>query len=137
LLAERAPRWTGGAAIVNISSVAGIVGSSGAVCYNASKGAVRTMTKGLALELARLRIRANSVHPGIIDTDMGREVVDRVMSSRNVDEDEARQRLARGVPLRTLGQPAYIADAVAFLASDRAAYVTGLEMVVDGGFTAQ
>jgi NAD(P)-dependent dehydrogenase (short-subunit alcohol dehydrogenase family) len=137
LLAERAPRWTGGAAIVNISSVAGIVGSSGAVCYNASKGAVRTMTKGLALELARLRIRANSVHPGIIDTDMGREVVDRVMSSRNVDEDEARQRLARGVPLRTLGQPAYIADAVAFLASHRAAYVTGLEMVVDGGFTAQ
>jgi NAD(P)-dependent dehydrogenase (short-subunit alcohol dehydrogenase family) len=137
LLAERAGQWAGGAAIVNISSVAGILGSSGAICYNATKGAVRTMTKGLALELARHRIRVNSVHPGIIDTTMGQEVVTRVAASRNVDDDEARRRLAHGVPLRTWGQPANIADMVAFLASDRAAYITGAEMVVDGGYTAQ
>jgi NAD(P)-dependent dehydrogenase (short-subunit alcohol dehydrogenase family) len=137
LLAERAGQWAGGAAIVNISSVAGILGSSGAICYNATKGAVRTMTKGLALELARHRIRVNSVHPGIIDTTMGQEVVTRVAVSRKVDDDEARRRLARGVPLRTGGQPANIADMVAFLASDRAAYITGAEMVVDGGYTAQ
>ena len=137
LLAERAPRWAGGAAIVNISSVAGLVGSPGAICYNASKGAVRIMTKGLALELARSRIRVNSVHPGYIETAMGQEVVNSVMASRSVDEGEARRRIARGAPLRTFGQPANIADAVAFLASDRAAYVTGAEMVVDGGITAQ
>jgi NAD(P)-dependent dehydrogenase (short-subunit alcohol dehydrogenase family) len=137
LLAERAPRWPGGAAIINISSVAGLVGSPGAICYNASKGAVRIMTKGLALELARSRIRVNSVHPGYIETDMGREVVTRVAASRKVDEDEARRRIAGGTPLREFGQPHNIADAVAFLASDRAAYVTGAEMVVDGGYTAQ
>jgi NAD(P)-dependent dehydrogenase (short-subunit alcohol dehydrogenase family) len=137
LLAERAPRWPGGAAIINISSVAGLVGSPGAICYNASKGAVRIMTKGLALELARSRVRVNSVHPGYIETDMGREVVTRVAASRKVDEDEARRRIARGTPLREFGQPRNIADAVAFLASDRAAYVTGAEMVVDGGYTAQ
>ncbi|MDB5481580.1 MAG: 3-alpha-(or 20-beta)-hydroxysteroid dehydrogenase [Caulobacteraceae bacterium] len=137
LLAERAPRWAGGAAIVNISSVAGLVGAAGAVCYNASKGAVRIMTKGLALELARSRIRVNSVHPGLIDTTMGQEVMSRVAAALRVDDEEARSRLARRTPLRTLGKPAYIADAVAFLASDRAAYVTGTEMVVDGGFTAQ
>ena len=137
LLAERAPQWAGGAAIVNISSVAGLVGSPGAICYNASKGAVRIMSKGLALELARSRIRVNSVHPGYIETDMGREVVTRVATARNIDEDEARQRIARGAPMRTFGQPANIADMVAFLASDRAAYVTGAEMVVDGGYTAQ
>jgi NAD(P)-dependent dehydrogenase (short-subunit alcohol dehydrogenase family) len=137
LIAERAERWTGGGAIVNMSSVAGLVGSAGAICYNASKGAVRIMTKGLALELARARIRVNSVHPGFIDTDMGREVVVRVAASRKVDEDEARRRIARGAPLRTFGQPSNIADAVTFLASDRAAYITGTELIVDGGYTAQ
>jgi NAD(P)-dependent dehydrogenase (short-subunit alcohol dehydrogenase family) len=68
---------------------------------------------------------------------MGHEVITRVAAARKVDEDEARRRIVRGTPLREFGQPGNIADAVAFLASDRAAYVTGAEMVVDGGFTAQ
>ena len=137
LLAERAPLWPGGAAIINISSVAGLVGAAGAICYNASKGAVRIMTKGLALELARRQIRVNSVHPGLIDTHMGQEVLDSAAARLGVGDNEARARLARGHPLGRLGLDSNIADAVAFLASDRAAYMTGSELVVDGGFTAQ
>ncbi len=137
LLTERAPRWAGGTAIVNLSSVAGLVGAAGAICYNASKGAVRIMTKGLALELARSQVRVNSVHPGLIDTHMGQEVLDRTAARLGVGDNEARTRMARGHPLGRLGQDRNIADAVCFLASDRAAYVTGSELVVDGGFTAQ
>ncbi len=74
-LAERAPKWAGGAAIVNLSSVAGLRGSAMVTCYNASKGAVRLLTKGVALEVASRNIRCNSVHPGVIDTLMGQEVV--------------------------------------------------------------
>ena len=137
LLAERAGRWSGGTAIVNLSSVAGLVGAAGAVCYNASKGAVRIMTKGIALELARRGVRVNSVHPGLIDTAMGQEVLDRTAARLGVGENEARTRLARGHPLGRLGRDSNIADAVVFLASDRAAYMTGSELIVDGGFTAQ
>jgi NAD(P)-dependent dehydrogenase (short-subunit alcohol dehydrogenase family) len=137
LLIERAGLWAGGTAMINLSSVAGLVGAAGAICYNASKGAVRIMTKGLALELARSQVRVNSVHPGLIDTHMGQEVLDRAAARLGVGDNEARTRLARGHPLGRLGQDRNIADAVAFLASDRAAYITGSELVVDGGFTAQ
>jgi len=136
-LTERAALWRGGASIVNISSVAGLVGSSGGACYNASKGAVRLFTKGLALEVARRRIRVNSVHPGLIDTVMGESVVANVSAARHLGGDEVRARLARGHPLGRLGEDHEIADAVLFLASDRAAFITGSEMVVDGGFVAQ
>lgn len=137
-LAERAGLWPGGAAIVNLSSMAGIVGSALASAYNASKGAVRLMTKGAALELAGARIRVNSVHPGVIDTDMGAKVMAEytatgLMGSAN----EVRDRTIALHPLGRLGAPGEIAQAVTFLASDRASFITGAELVVDGGFTAQ
>jgi len=73
LLAERAGRWRGGASIINLSSIAGLVGSAGTSAYNASKGAVRLLTKSLAMEFAALKVRGNSVHPGVLQPDMGRE----------------------------------------------------------------
>jgi len=135
-LAERAPRWAGGAAIVNLSSVAGLVGNAGASCYSASKGAVRLMTKCLALELAPARIRVNSVHPGVIDTHMGGEVVHGLAALGGVGDNEARARVDAMHPLGHMGRVADIAEAIAFLASDKAAFMTGSEMVVDGGLTA-
>jgi NAD(P)-dependent dehydrogenase (short-subunit alcohol dehydrogenase family) len=137
LLAERAPMWAGGAAIVNLSSVAGIVGSAGVVCYNASKGAVRLMTKGLAMELAPLRIRVNSVHPGVIDTAMGQEVVDGFAAATGGGGNETRERVAQMHALGRMGDVSDIANAITYLASDKAGFMTGSEMVVDGGFTAQ
>lgn len=136
LLAERAPLWRGGAAIVNLSSVAGLVGSALAVCYNASKGAVRLLTKGLAMELAGARIRVNSVHPGIIDTDMGRGLVSDFSKALGIGDNDARSQLVALHPLGDFGEASHIADAVTFLASDKAAFMTGSEMVVDGGYTA-
>jgi len=136
LLAERAGKWAGGAAIINLSSVAGLVGAVGAACYNASKGAVRLFTKGVALELATSGIRVNSVHPGIIDTKMGAEVVSGFSALGGMGENEARVQAAQAHPMGHMGQPQNIADAIVFLASDRAAFMTGSELVVDGGMTA-
>lgn len=137
LLAERAPLWRGGAAIINLSSVAGIVGSALAGCYNASKGAVRLLTKGLALELAPLKIRVNSVHPAIIETDMGRALVGDFSAAAGVGNNDMRANLTRLHPLGAFGEARNVADMITFLASDRAAFTTGSEMLVDGGFTAQ
>jgi NAD(P)-dependent dehydrogenase (short-subunit alcohol dehydrogenase family) len=136
LLAARADKWQGGTAIVNLSSVAGIVGSNGAACYNASKGAVRLFTKGMALELAPARIRVNSVHPGIIETAMGQQVVDAFSALGGIGQNEARDRASALHPLGHFGNPGNIADAIVFLASDKAAFITGSELVVDGGYTA-
>lgn len=136
LLAERASKWKGGTAIINLSSVAGLVGAAGASCYNASKGAVRLFTKGVALEVASAGIRVNSVHPGIIETKMGDEVVSGFSALGGVGENEARAQAAQIHPLGHMGQPQNIADAIVFLASDRAAFMTGSELVVDGGLTA-
>lgn len=136
LLAERAAQWPGGASIVNLSSMAGLVGSAGAACYNASKGAVRLFTKGCALELAPARIRVNSVHPGIIETNMGAEVVHGISTMSGASENEARAAAAAVHPLGHMGQPQDISNAVVFLASDKAAFMTGSELVVDGGVTA-
>ena len=136
LLAERAGKWDGGTSIVNLSSMAGLVGSAGAVCYNASKGAVRLLTKGLAMELAAAGVRVNSVHPGVIDTAMGDEVLAAVSLATGVGDNEARTAMAARHPLGRMGQPRNVADAVVFLASDRAGFMTGSEVVVDGGFTA-
>jgi NAD(P)-dependent dehydrogenase (short-subunit alcohol dehydrogenase family) len=137
LLAERAPRWRGGAAIVNLSSVAGIVGSALAVCYNASKGAVRLLSKGLAMELAPARIRVNSVHPGIIETDMATQLVAEFSGAMGVGGNDARNRFVEMHPLGHFGAPSNVADAIVFLVSDKAAFMTGAEVVVDGGFTAR
>jgi NAD(P)-dependent dehydrogenase (short-subunit alcohol dehydrogenase family) len=137
LLAERAGQWAGGGAIVNLSSVAGLVGGANYVSYNASKGAVRLLTKGLAMELAPRKIRVNSVHPGLIETAMGQQLVTEFSQAAGVGDNEARMQLASLHPLGHTGQPGNIADGVVFLASDKAAFMTGAELVIDGGLTAQ
>ena len=136
LLAERAHRWAGGASIINLSSVAGIVGSALVSCYNASKGAVRLYTKGVAVEVAPLKIRCNSVHPGIIETDMGRDLVTRFAEAAGAGENDTRAGLSNMHALGHFGVSQNVADAIVFLASDRAAFMTGSEMIVDGGMTA-
>ncbi|WP_176599060.1 MULTISPECIES: SDR family NAD(P)-dependent oxidoreductase [Sphingobium] len=135
LLSEGATRWDGGASIVNMSSIGGLRGSPGFTAYAASKGAVRLMTKCLALELADRRIRVNSVHPGLIETAMGRQLVSEVAQRDGGDLGISAQ-INAGEPLAGAGSPADIAHAVVFLASDKAAFMSGSELVVDGGQTA-
>lgn len=135
-LAERASQWDGGAAIVNLSSVSGLIGAPMTLAYSASKGAVRLMTKTAAIECARagMQVRVNSVHPGIIDTPMMSEAVTAMTGGRG--NNEMMERLATSHPLGRLGRDTDIANAVTFLASDKAAFMTGAELVVDGGMTA-
>jgi len=136
LLAERAHLWRGGTAIVNLSSVAGIEGAAGGTCYNSTKGAVRLFTKGCAKELAAARIRVNSVHPGVIDTDMGRKLIDDFAVAQGTGNNETLANVSAMHPLGHLGEPQNVADGVVFLASDRAAFTTGSELIVDGGLSA-
>ena len=124
-----AMRRSGGGSIVNLSSVAGMVGLRTAVAYGAAKGGVRIATKTIAVELARDGIRCNSVHPGFIWTNMQAQA----MGTR----DPAQVQLGALVPLGGLGRPQDIADCVLYLASDESKYVTGAELTVDGGMTAQ
>lgn len=137
-IAERAQQWDGGGSIVNISSVAGLVGSANTVAYSASKGAVRLMTKGAAIECAeqKLKIRVNSVHPGIIDTPMMDGAVKFIASAAGTDPAAEKARMAKRHPLGRVGRDTDIANAVLFLASDASAFMTGSEVVVDGGMTA-
>ncbi len=139
LLKEGGARLPGGAAIVNLSSIAGLVGSPRMPAYSASKGAVRLLTKSVALEYGQKKypIRINSVHPGVIDTDMGQMVVDLVMKRMAKDEAVARALLVSQHPIGRLGKAEDVANVIAFLCSDDAAFVTGSELVVDGGYTAQ
>lgn len=126
----RAMRQCGnGGAIINLSSVAGKVGFRGSASYAATKGAVKLMTKSVALETAAEGIRVNSVHPGIISTNMQQKAV-----QDNAGNYDA---IVAGIPARRLGEPRDIANCVLFLASDEAGYVNGAEFVVDGGYTAQ
>jgi 3(or 17)beta-hydroxysteroid dehydrogenase len=138
LLRECAARWAGGAAIVNMSSIMGLIGSGFSGAYSMSKGAVRLYTKSAALELASQRIRVNSVHPGFCDTDMAagakKFFVEKGMAA---DEDAAQKMLVQRHPIGRLGTADDIARAIIFLASDDAAFITGSELVVDGGYTAQ
>ena len=138
-IAKRAQQWPGGGSIINLSSVAGLTGAAFAVPYNASKGAVRLMTKGAALECAQLghKIRVNSIHPGIIDTMMGQKVMDDAAATGAGSANEVRSNMIALHPLGRLGVAADIANAVVFLASDDAAFMTGSEVVVDGGMTAR
>jgi len=123
-----------GGAIVNLSSVAGLIGTPHLFAYGASKGAVRQLTKSVAVYCARAGygIRCNSVHPGLIDTDMGTQVMG--LDGADVEANKAARR--QMVPVGELGAAEHVANCILFLASDEAAYVTGAELVVDGGLTA-
>jgi NAD(P)-dependent dehydrogenase (short-subunit alcohol dehydrogenase family) len=135
-IAERAQQWDGGGAVVNLSSVAGIVGGPNIIAYNASKGAVRLMTKSAALEFASAKVRVNSVHPGIIDTPMTAEAAKVMEKVTGQGANQMRENFASRHPLGRMGRDIDVANAVAFLASDAAAFITGTELVVDGGMTA-
>jgi 3(or 17)beta-hydroxysteroid dehydrogenase len=122
---------SGGGAIVNISSILGLVGSAMSGPYSASKGAVRLLTKSAALECKRFGdpVRVNSVHPGYIDTPM-------VRARLQAPDGERLRAYVEGMQ-GTLGEPRDIAEGILYLASDAAKLVTGAELVIDGGFTAQ
>ncbi len=137
-IAARAQQWDGGGAIVNLSSVAGLVGSPLTLAYNASKGAVRLMTKAAAMECATggLKIRVNSVHPGVIETPMAQQVLGGFAAAAGEGANSARQRMVERHPLGHFGRDIDVANAILFLASDAAAFITGAELAVDGGMTA-
>jgi 3alpha(or 20beta)-hydroxysteroid dehydrogenase len=119
-------RANGGGAIVNISSIDGMKGANGLVSYNASKWAVRGMTKTAAMEFGRFGIRVNSIHPGGVNTIMGNPTGDPAVEKIPYEY----QAIAR------IGEPEEISAAALFLASDDASYITGTELVVDGGWMA-
>ena len=121
----------GGGSIVNISSIAGLVGMlSGHPAYNASKGSVRLFTKAMAVRYGRENIRVNSVHPGYMPPMMGSVSTEEVRTGRSAMVEDQ-------VPMGREGRQEEVANAVLFLASDDASYITGAELVVDGGFTAR
>jgi NAD(P)-dependent dehydrogenase (short-subunit alcohol dehydrogenase family) len=127
-----------GGSIINMSSVAGLIGVPGHTAYGSTKGAVRLYTKHAAVEFARLGygIRVNSIHPGLIDTDMGRLVFeDFVAIGLAADLEEAEATVLGMIPLATLGAAEDIARMTRFLASSESSYCTGAEFVVDGGMT--
>lgn len=113
-----------GGSIINISSVAGMEGVFGSMAYGASKWAVRGMTKVAAKEFGRSGIRVNSIHPGIIETDM---------ISTMMSDDTRRERAARALPVGRLGTPRDIANLALFLASEESGFCSGQEFVIDGG----
>jgi NAD(P)-dependent dehydrogenase (short-subunit alcohol dehydrogenase family) len=124
-----AMRRAGGGSIINISSQLGLVGTdNSSPQYQASKGAVRLLTKATAIQYARDGIRANSVHPGPIVTPM---------TERRRADPATRQLMISRIPLGRYGEPDEVAYGVLYLASDESAYVTGSELVIDGGWTAQ
>jgi NAD(P)-dependent dehydrogenase (short-subunit alcohol dehydrogenase family) len=124
----------GGGAIVNLSSISGIVGGHNFAAYNASKGGVRLLTKSVALHGARLKppVRCNSVHPAFLEGPM----VDDILAQTG-RPDIARGQLARDIPLGRLGEPGEVADMCVYLLSDESRFVTGAEFIIDGGLTAR
>ena len=116
--------------IINISSVAGIVGLVNASAYNSSKGGVRLLTKNIALEYGSYNIRCNSIHPGFMATNMNdpKKIIER---GRDLNA------MLEAIPLKRMGTADDIANCALFLASDESSYVTGSEFTVDGGMTAQ
>ena len=121
-------RENGGGSIINISSTAGLVGSpNGSASYTATKGSVRLFTKSTAIQHARDGIRCNSIHPGPIETDMIADTLN--------DPDNMALRMQR-LPLGRIGKPSEIAYGAIYLASDESSFVTGSELVIDGGTTA-
>lgn len=132
-----APRRSAGS-IVNLSSILGIVGMAGTAAYSASKGGVRMLTKTIALEAAAngWNVRVNSVHPGFTWTTMVQEAVDRIGGQTGAGSEATRNGIAALHPLGRMGLPEEIASAILYLASDESSFMTGSEVVVDGGYTA-
>ena len=128
-------RASGAGSIVNISSIAGLVAAPGMGPYNATKAAVWLYTKTVALEAAQAgwNVRANSVHPVFIKT----PILDPFIAMAGGDETTAHEKLARGIPLKRIGEPDDVAYCVLYLASDESKFVTGSEFKIDGGMTAQ
>ena len=123
-----AMRTSGGGSIINLSSIAGLVGSAYSASYNATKGAVRLLTKSTAIQYAKDGIRANSIHPGLIDT---------LMASELLSDPELQIKRLASTPMGRTGTAEEIAYGALFLASDESSFMTGSELVIDGGFTAQ
>ena len=123
-----AMRNAGGGSIINLSSIAGLVGSTYSASYNASKGAVRLLTKSTAIQYAKEGIRANSIHPGLIDT---------MMAANLLSDEDLRQRRVATTPMGRVGRAEEVAYGALYLASDESSFMTGSELVIDGGFTAQ
>lgn len=128
-----------GGSIINISSVAGLVGLPWLSAYGATKGAVRIFTKDVAIECGRMNlgIRCNSVHPGVVRTELAESFLHK-MQKHGVGEDveQAREIFRQAHPIGHMGEPMDIANAIRFLASDASRWITGTELVVDGGYTA-
>ena len=128
---------SGNGSVINISSVAGIKGSANLAAYNATKGGVRLFTKGVARECSASRwpVRVNSVHPGVIETPiwdkMNPELLEAGMNTMDLES-----MAERVVPTGQLGKPLDIANGVVFLASDESSYMTGTELIIDGGLCA-
>ena len=120
-------RKTGGGSIINVSSIFGIVGSRAGAAYHASKGAARTFSKAAAVQYAKDNIRVNSVHPGFTDTPMTLDIH---------SDPEVHEFRVGMTPLGRLGLPEDIANGILYLASDESSWVTGIELVIDGGETA-
>ena len=129
-----------GGSIINVSSIYGIVGSANQAPYHAAKGGVRLLTKAMAVEMGALGypIRVNSIHPGFVGTDIVRDGIKLAVEEGVFPgENEAIEMLTAGIPAGRMGVPRDIANGVVFLASDDSAWMTGSELVIDGGFTAQ
>ena len=121
-------RKVGGGSIINISSIYGIVGSKGGTSYHSAKGGVRTFTKATAIQYAAENIRSNSIHPGFADTGMTAEL--------HAQPDEHARRISQ-TPIGRMGTPEDMAWGCLYLASDESSFVTGVELPIDGGMTAQ
>ena len=139
LMAETGKKTRGGAAIVNVSSIMGLVGGSEISPYNTSKGAARLFSKSAAIEFAqkRIPIRVNSVHPGFVKTPLLQQGMDNAAKAGAGDVGDLLSSLDQLTPIGRIADPSEIASAIAFLASDDASFMTGAELVVDGGWTAQ
>ncbi len=127
---------SGGGSVINVSSIFGIVADQLTVAYSASKGAVRTMTKAIALDCASRNsgVRVNSIHPGFVETQMVKGAAE-VIPAEIIEPYAART--VGQTPMGRFGQPDELGDVIAFLASDASRYMTGSEVTVDGGFTAR
>jgi 3(or 17)beta-hydroxysteroid dehydrogenase len=125
-----------GGSIINLSSIEGIIGEASTAAYNASKGGVRIMTKSAALWCCQQNygIRINSIHPGFIETPM---VLNALALMPEVDRLAMEAKLGMAIPMGQMGEPRDIANAALFLATEESRYMTGSELVVDGGYTAQ